>query len=207
MKGCKPRDLRLVISELKQLEKLEFWIHPENFEKGCSRPFIFDELKELTLDIYDKGMGWIQEINIFGCDSSKKYRLVCPKLEQLEVRCYSLEKNYLEFACKNDLKKLTILAQYDGPSIDFMMQCASYWPNLTEVTTHVDSLSAEDIVEFINECKHLQRFNISDPRTDINKKIQELNLNFPPEWKVVPMITKCYFDDFELSIIRQSKAS
>ncbi|XP_037043426.1 uncharacterized protein LOC119079540 [Bradysia coprophila] len=202
--GCKPRDLRFVNCELKQLEKLEFWIHPQNFEKGCIQPIIFKEVKELTLDIYDKGFMVMNDL--FERDSSKKHRLVCPKLEQLEVRCYHLYEKYFDFARGNNLKKLTMFSQYDGPSIEFLTEYASHWPNLTEVTIQVDSLSADDIVEFIESCRHLQRLNISDERKDIVPKIEELKAKLPQEWKVVSMITKCYCYDFEHSIIRQASA-
>lgn len=144
------------------------------------------------------------KIDLFERDSSKKHRLACPKLEQLEVRCYYLEEKFLNFARRNDLKKLTMFSQYDGPSIEFLMEYSSHWPNLTEVTIQVDSLSADEIIEFVESCVHLQRLNISDVQKDITPKIEELNTKLSQEWKAVPMITKCYFYDFEHSIIRKS---
>lgn len=153
----------------------------------------------MVLDIYDNEFMFFE---IFDRDSKNKFRIAFDKLEDLEVRCYYLLDKWFDFARKNNLKKLSLFTQYDGPSIDCLMKIASNWPNLVELTIQVDSLSADDIVQFLNACKHLQRINISDVSRGGGEKIQELKSKLQQEFKLVSMVTKCYYDDFEHSIIR-----
>lgn len=157
----------------------------------------------MKLNIFDK-------INFLDNDSGNKFRLVCDKLEDLEVRCRYFRNKWFNFALNNNLKKLTLSVCAGGPSNDFLLKIISHWPNLIELTiAPVDKLSANDVVQFLSTCKHLQRLNISQVSThhtniNINIKLKELEAKFQEEleWKLVPVITECCY--FELSIIRKS---
>lgn len=164
-------------------------------------PIKFKEVKQLILDIYDKNDFFC---DVFDINSTNKFLLVCDKLVDLEVRCYYLEDKYIDFARKNNLTKLTLHVQYDGPSIKFLKKIASYWPKLSEITIQLDSVNADEVIQFISACKHLQRLNISDESENGTAKFSELTSKLSNEWKLVPMITKGPYFDFEHSIIRKS---
>lgn len=136
----------------------------------------------------------------------KRLPLVCHKLEELKVRCYFLDDIWFNFARTNNLTKLALYVQYDGPTIKCLMKMAAYWPNLEEVTTQLDSVSADEVIQFINTCKHLKKLNISDESGNRTEKYLGLGSKLENEWKLVPMITKCYCYDFEHSIIRSNVA-
>lgn len=182
---------------MKKLEKLELWIQPSNFATGCPQPIAFKELKELTLDIYDNEFTGM--IEIFERDSSENHRLVCPELEQLVVYCFVLNEKYFDFAFKNNLKKLTMFTQYDGPSIQFLSKCASHWPSLTELSIQVEMVSVDDIVKLIESCQHLQRLNILNRLND--SKIDELKVKLPETWRMDSLLKNNHF--YKHTIIRQ----
>lgn len=155
----------------------------------------------MVLNIYDK---FAQQFDLFVRDSSNGFRFVCDKLEDLEVRCFHSRNQWLDFAGKNDLKKLLFLTRSDGPNKEFLKKITSNWPNLTELTIQVDQLSADDVVQFLNACKCLQRLNISDDSNELAEKRIELDNKLPNEWI---SIKKCCCYDFQRSIIRKSNVS
>lgn len=186
---------------MKKLEKLEFWLHPDNFQKACKKPIKFENVKQLILNIYDKE----HLVSLFDIDQTRKFLTFGDKLDDLEVRCYRLYDQYINFASEYNLTKFTLNVQFHGPNIAFLMKMASYWPNLIEITVQVDNVNSDGIIRFINACNHLQRLNISDESVEHRTRLfHELKDKLSSEWQLVEMITKGPFLYVEHSIVRKS---
>lgn len=156
-----------------------------------ARPIQFEHLKRLALVVYDRHT------------TADKFPLVCDKLEHLEVHCYAWRSIWFDFARTNDLTKLTLLEIFGlngGPSIQFLLTAAAYWPNLSEITVQVDALTSNEIVQLIANCKHLQRLEICDQSQLWTEKYNELNLMLEREWKLEPMTAR----DLKYAIIRMA---
>lgn len=161
---CKPSDIRWASQHLPELEQLMMEIHPIRFQKGFKQTIRFKKVKRLKVRFYDKR------------DELEGFPLVFDQLEELELRCYWLSDYRVEFAHRNNLKKLTLFSEYEE-GLD-STEIINRWPNLEEVSLQID---VDEAIYLMDRLIHLKKIEMHGS-SEIN--ITELTSKIGKEWKV-----------------------
>lgn len=169
---CKPSDIRWASQHLPELEELMMEIHPIRFQKGFKRTIRFKKVKQLKIRFYDKR------------DELEGFPLVFDQLEELDLRCYWLTDDRVEFAHRNKLKKLTLFSEYEE-GLE-LTEIISRWPNLEEVSLQIDGV--DDAVFLMEGLIHLKKIEMHGSS---KKNIAEFTSKIGKEWKVEESTIDC----------------
>lgn len=151
--GCKPSDIRWAKQKLPELEKLTISIHPLAVRRNFSRTIQFKKVKQLKVRIFDEN------------DDLDDFPLQFNQLEELDFNCYWSILRRIEFARKNDLKKLTLYTGLEPSySLSELTTIVNQWPNLEEISLQLEH--PDEVCFLMNNLKHLKKVVINNIATD-----------------------------------------
>lgn len=151
---------------------MKFRIDPEDYEEG-DKLIRFQNIKKLWIDI---------------CDENNPFYglpVVCDALEDLAVRCHFFYLSHVKFANSNNLKRFCLFVNYDPPKRKEIEDTLKHWPNLEDISIHIDYFSVDELVDLMKKYKNLKKLGVMDSKGDCEKKLNEVIFKLNNEWKLI----------------------
>ncbi|XP_037052129.1 uncharacterized protein LOC119085752 isoform X2 [Bradysia coprophila] len=184
----KPRRLLNISKSMERLETLEFQAVKRHFKGSSYKSINFKWVKTLIL-------------TISGCESCH-CPLVFDYLEELNITCNTFADSWTFFARTNRIKKLKLYWIGSRPNLSLLMSISSTWPDLIEVSMHLNCVPSDDVIKFIHSLGNLRRFNFLKyvcqyPSKWEFTKFEEVKHHLSDKFEIIPGT-----DEIRFSLVR-----